>query len=72
MGTALAIYARKYVDFKDMVYLNNHINDYEDRSVFDVCKSMGIDKYNDFINKLYTSTVEYLNVLDVNIKKQNR
>lgn len=72
MGTALAIYARKYVDFKDMVYLNNHINDFNDKDVFDICKSMGINKYSDFINMLYTAMDEYLNELDVNIKKQNR
>ena len=72
MGTALAIYARDYVDFKDMVYLNNHINDYNDKDVFDICKSMGINKYSDFINKLYTAIDEYLNELDVNIKKQIR
>lgn len=69
MGTALAIYARKYVDFKDIVYLNNHINDYEDRDVFDICKSIGINKYNDFINKLFIAMDERLNELDVNIKK---
>ena len=55
-----------------MVYLNNHINDYNDKDVFDICKSMGINKYSDFINKLYTAMDEYLNELDVNIKKQNR
>lgn len=61
LGTLLAIYAYKYSNFDDIVYLNNHINDYNDKSVYDICSSIGIDlKSKDFNEKLFTAINEYM------------
>lgn len=43
LGTILAFYARKYVKLEDVVYLNDHINEYSDRSIHQICSGMGID-----------------------------
>ena len=61
LGTILAIYAYKYVDFKDIIYLNNHINEYDDKSVYEICLSIGIDVNDEnFQQKLFTAMDEYI------------
>lgn len=62
LGTFLAIYARKYANFFDIVYLNNHINEYNNKNVYDICLSIGIDlndKY--YEEKLFSAIDEYIN-----------
>lgn len=61
LGTILAIYAYKYVDFKDIIYLNNHINEYDDKSVYEICLSIGIDVNDEnFQQELFTAMDEYI------------
>ncbi len=61
LGTFLAIYAFKYSKFEDIVYLNNHIHEYCDKSVYDICLSMGIDlKDRNFISKTLLAIDEYV------------
>ena len=61
LGTILAIYARKFSKFEDIVYLNNHINECDDRSVYDICLSIGIDLNDDeFIQKIFLALDEYI------------
>ena len=60
LGTMLAIYARKYCKFEDIVYLNNHVSE-QDKSVEDICLSIGIDFYNpNFKNQLFSALDEYI------------
>lgn len=42
-GTLLAFYAKSYVNREDVVYLNNHINEMDEKSVTEICHSMGIN-----------------------------
>ena len=61
LGTILAIYARKYVKFEDVVHLNNHINEYDNKSVYDICLSIGVDlKDENFQQKLFEAIDEYI------------
>lgn len=65
LGTFLAIYAYKYANFDDIVYLNNHIGDYEDKSIYEICLSIGIDlKDKDFQRKLFSAIDEYINEMN--------
>ncbi len=64
LGTFLAIYARYYADFHDIVYVNNHIHEFLDESVFDICLSMGIDLHaEDFSKKSLDAITQYMNEL---------
>lgn len=61
LGTILAIYARKYANFDDIVHLNNHIGEYDNKSVYDICLSIGIDiKDDQFLQKTFQSLDEYV------------
>ena len=63
LGTILAIYARKYANFEDIVYLNNHINEYDNKSVYEICLSIGIDLDDEkFQQKLFEAMDEYINI----------
>lgn len=62
LGTILAIYALKYANFKDIVYLNNHINEYNDKSILEICLSIGIDlKDENFLDDLKIALDEFVN-----------
>ena len=62
LGTFLALYARKYCNFNTIVDLNNHIHDQENKTIFEICSSIGIDlKEKDFSKKLFMALEEYLN-----------
>ena len=62
LGTILAIYALKYSNFKDIVYLNNHINEYNDKSILEICLSIGIDlKDENFLDNLKIALDEFVN-----------
>lgn len=64
LGTFLAIYARYYADFHDIVYVNNHIHEFLDESVFDICLSIGIDlSDNNFPKKMLDAITQYMNEL---------
>ena len=43
LGTILAFYALKFIKFEDVVFLNNHIHEYERMSISSVCSRLGID-----------------------------
>ena len=43
LGTLLAFYARKYVDMDKIVFLNNHLNVMDEKSITEICHSMGIN-----------------------------
>lgn len=61
LGTILAIYARKYANFDDIVHLNNHIGEYDNKSVYDICLSIGIDiKDDQFLQKTFQALDEYV------------
>lgn len=61
LGTILAIYAKKYCDFDKIAYLNNHINDYDDKNVYDICLSIGINlEDKNFLQNLFSATEELL------------
>lgn len=62
LGTLLALYARKYCSFEKIVYLNNHINEFEGLSVNEICLNIGIDlNADDFVLKLFSAIDEYIN-----------
>lgn len=62
LGTTLAVYAKKYGDFNKIVYLNNHLDDYNDKSVYEVCLGIGIDlEDKNFLNNLLAILDEYIN-----------
>ncbi len=72
LGTILAIYALKYVNFKDMVYLNNHINEYNDKSILDICLSIGINlRDENFLDNLKLAIDEFVNnIVNNKVKKK--
>lgn len=62
LGTFLAIYAYKYSNFSEIVSLNNHINEIDDKSIFDICLNIGIDLRDEmFPQKLFAAISEYIN-----------
>lgn len=62
LGTFLAIYAHKYSNFSDVVNLNNHITEYDNESIADICLKIGIDLADeDLPKKLLDSIEEYIN-----------
>ena len=62
LGTILAIYARKYANFDDIVHLNNHIGEYDNKSVYDICLAIGVDlNDDDFLQKTFQALDEYIN-----------
>lgn len=63
LGTLLSIYALKYADIKDIVYLNDHINDddFAYQKISMLLKQVGLDITEpDFENKLIESVIEYV------------
>lgn len=61
LGTILAIYAQYYAKFDDIVNLNNHIAEYDHKSVYEICLSIGIDySEDDFIKKSMKALDEYI------------
>lgn len=70
LGTFLAIYAYKYVNIDTIIYLNNHIADYDGISVYDICLNIGIDiEDEDFSEKLFQTLNEYIEKFSCNTKK---
>lgn len=64
LGTIIAYYSIKYCNMKDIIYLNNHINDYNmaNTDVLDLLRSIGIDLTDaNFLNRTFTSIDEYIN-----------
>lgn len=61
LGTILAIYAFKYSRLEDIIHLNNHINEYDNKTVYDICLSIGIDiNDGDFFKKTLQALDEYV------------
>ncbi len=68
LGTLLAIYARKYSDFNEIINLNNHINEYDNKSIYDICLGINIDlKSKDFVKNLFNAVDEYISNKIANI-----
>lgn len=66
LGTILAIYVLEYGNMKDMVYLNNNLDKYQDKSLMEVCASLGIDLDDpEFNNKALNALDNYLKSLGV-------
>ncbi len=64
LGSLLAFYSRKYCNVEDIVYLNNHVIDYDIiiKNISDVLKMIGIDIYEDnFKDKVFDSIDDYIN-----------
>lgn len=62
LGTILAIYALKYCDFQDIVYLNNHLNEYNDKTISQICLSIGIDLNDEhFLDDLKLALDDFVN-----------
>lgn len=60
-GTLLAIYAHKFASFTDIVYLNNHLSEYEDKTISEILMSVGINlKEKEFRKKVLIALDEYL------------
>ena len=69
IGTLLAFNAYKHSNLKDVVYLNNHIGEYDDKDFYDICLSIGIDLDNPNLEvDLFNSIIEYLNGKDIKMK----
>ena len=61
LGTILAIYVLEYGNMKDMVYLTNNLDKFKDKSLREVCSSIGIDLNDpEFNNKALTALNNYL------------
>ena len=66
LGTILAIYVLEYGNMKDMVYLNNNLDKYQDKSLMEVCASIGVDLDDpEFNNKALNALDNYLKSLGV-------
>ena len=66
LGTILAIYVLEYGNMKDMVYLNNNLDKYQDKSLMEVCASLGVDLDDpEFNNKALNALDNYLKSLGV-------
>jgi hypothetical protein len=64
-GTLLAFYAKSYVNREDIVYLNNHINEMDEKSVTEICHSIGI-------NIGFSSEIEEMDLqMEVALQKRN-
>jgi hypothetical protein len=72
LGTLLAYYARKYCDMKDIVYLNDHINDeeYKSKNMYEILLTIGIDLDDEnFKDKVLISIEEYINKYNNDLKR---
>ena len=66
LGTIFAIYALEYGNMEDMVYLNNHLEQFKDKSIPETCLAVGIDLDDpEFENKAMTAFSKYLSSLGV-------
>ncbi len=66
LGTMLAFYALNYSKFEDVVFLNNHIHEYEGRSISSVCATLGVninDKH--FLDNVILSIVDYMKQVQI-------
>ena len=72
LGTIFAIYVREYCNFNDIVYLNNNINNMNDKDILEICSSIiGIKVYSeDFYNNLNNALKKYIDYI-CNIKSNN-
>lgn len=65
LGTLCAVYAKRYCDFDKIVYLNNHIDEYNHLSVYEILLGVQIDvNAKDFVEKLFKSIDEYICFLE--------
>ena len=66
LGTMLAFYALKYAKFEDIVFLNNHIHEYEEQNISYVCATLGIN-INDqhFLDNVILSIVDYMKQVQI-------
>ena len=70
LGTFLAVYAHKYSNFDDIVNLNNYINEFNDKTVYDICSGIGIDLNDEYFSqKLFNSMDEYINTKQIDHNK---
>lgn len=70
LGTILALYAYKNVSLEKMVYLNNHLSDYDDLSIKDILLSIGIDfNSGDFLDKFLESLEDFLQFYENDYQK---
>lgn len=61
MATILALYARKYCKFQDVIKLNNNLNKYENENFSQIFQSIGINLNDkDFLTNGLTATEEYI------------
>lgn len=61
IGTTLAIYARKYCDFADILSLNDHITSYDYWDIEDILLRIGINIHEkEFFQKISLSLREYI------------
>lgn len=66
LGTILAIYVLEYGNIKDVVYLNNNLDKYQDKSLMEVCASIGVDLDDpEFNNKALNALNNYLQSLGI-------
>lgn len=70
-GTLLAFYAYEYCDVQKIIYLNDHINDYEysSISIIDILKKIGVDFDNDFLGCCFGSIEDYMNLFNIGLKR---
>ena len=60
-GTVLAMYAFKHCEMENILYLNEHINDENNKDIVEMLKSIGIDLNDDnFLKEALLSVKEYL------------
>ncbi len=64
LGTILAIYAWKYSKFSDVVFLNNHLHEFDHLKVEEICLKIGIDlNSSSFKENFFLALDEYMNHL---------
>lgn len=71
LGTILAIYARKYSNFEDIVFLNNHLFEYDNIPIVEILQKVGIDlKSRKFRDNFFLAFDEYMSYLqEIDSKK---
>ena len=60
LGTFLAVYAHKYSNFDDIVNLNNYINEFNDKTVYDICSGIGIDLNDEDFSQKYPEVLSVM------------
>ena len=66
LGTIFAFYARKHCNMKDIICLNEHINNDDNKDIIDCLEDIGIYVDDDeFLDAAFESIIDYINNYDI-------